>query len=69
MADARTFHHMLLHVKTLTMDEQDAKADYIRHNKEVLAHVSPDKVLPCGKGYKTLAVFGANVYRRHQDRL
>lgn len=46
VADVRSFKHMVRHIKTLEMDEEDAKADYARHNEEVLAHVNPDKVLP-----------------------
>lgn len=41
---ARTLRHMLKHIKTLGMDEEEAKADYARHNEEVLAHVRANKV-------------------------
>eukprot|EP00903_Cladosiphon_okamuranus_P010228 g9687.t1 len=44
-ADLRLTHHMTLHIKTLSMGEEEAKADYARHNAEVLAHVNPDKLL------------------------
>eukprot|EP00752_Nemacystus_decipiens_P016793 g15030.t1 len=43
--DIRTLKHMLRHIKPLEMGEEEAKADYARHNAEVLAHVSPDKLL------------------------
>lgn len=42
--DVRIMKHMIRHIKTLEMDEKEAKADYARHNNEVLAHVHPDKV-------------------------
>ena len=45
MTDVRIFKHMLRHIKTLEMDEEEAKADFARHNAEVLAHVNPDKVI------------------------
>ncbi len=43
-ADALAIRQMVLHIKTLNMDEEQAKADYVRHNKEVLAHVGADNV-------------------------
>lgn len=42
----RVANRMILHIKTCRMDEAEAKADYVRHNREILAHVDPDKV--CG---------------------
>ena len=36
---------MLRHIKTLGMDEEEAKADYARHNQEVLEYVKANKVL------------------------
>eukprot|EP00903_Cladosiphon_okamuranus_P017623 g16233.t1 len=45
ISDVRIFKHMLRHIRTLEMDEEEAKADYARHNKEVLEHVGADKLL------------------------
>ncbi|CAB1097530.1 unnamed protein product [Ectocarpus sp. CCAP 1310/34] len=42
-SDVRLYKHMLGYIKTHTMEEDEAKADYVRHNKEVLAHVGADK--------------------------
>lgn len=42
-SDVRLYKHMLGYMKTHTMEEDEAKADYVRHNKEVLAHVGADK--------------------------
>lgn len=47
ISDVRFFKHMLRHIKTLEMEEEEAKADYARHNKEVLEHVGADKVKFC----------------------
>lgn len=49
----RLTNHMNRHINTLSMSEEEAKADYARHNEEVLAHVDPDKVL----GYTQLALY------------
>ncbi len=43
-ADVRVIMQMVHHIRTLDMDEEEAKADYARHNKEVLVHVDADKV-------------------------
>lgn len=43
-ADISLANHMALHIKACSMGEEEAKADYARHNAEVLAHVNPDKV-------------------------
>eukprot|EP00752_Nemacystus_decipiens_P011716 g10397.t1 len=43
--DACLINHMLLHIKPLTVDENEAKADYIRHNREVVANVPAGKLL------------------------
>ena len=40
----RVANRMILHIKTCRMNEQEAKADYVRHNQEVLEHVPPSKV-------------------------
>lgn len=42
-SDVRLYKHMLGYMKTHTMEEDEAKADYVRHNKEVLAYVGADK--------------------------
>lgn len=46
-ADLRLANHMCLQIKTCSMGEEEAKADYARHNAEVLAHVNPDQVRTC----------------------
>lgn len=43
-ADVRLANHMALHIKTCKMGEEEAKADFARHNQEVLAHVNPGQV-------------------------
>eukprot|EP00752_Nemacystus_decipiens_P014589 g12992.t1 len=40
----RSWRQLLRHIKTLSMGEEDAKADYARHNKEVLAYVQAKKL-------------------------
>ncbi|CAM9988281.1 unnamed protein product [Pylaiella littoralis] len=50
---------MLQHIKTLGMEEEDAKVDYLRHNKEVLAHVQADQLLEFSvrEGWEPLCEF------------
>eukprot|EP00752_Nemacystus_decipiens_P016792 g15029.t1 len=44
-SSVRITNRMILHIKTCRMDEEPAKADYIRHTQQVLAHVPPHKLL------------------------
>ena len=44
ISDVHIFRKMQRHIKALTMDEEEAKAEYNLHNEEVLAHVGADKV-------------------------
>ena len=37
--------YMIRHIPTLCMNEEDAKADYVRHITEIKAHVPADKVI------------------------
>eukprot|EP00752_Nemacystus_decipiens_P014610 g13009.t2 len=58
-ADTFLFHSMIRQIKTLHMNEEEAKADYIRHNKEILAHVPADKLLEFSvkQGWEPLCAF------------
>lgn len=40
----RRVMYMCRHITTLSMDEEEAKADFIRHIEEIKAHVPADKV-------------------------
>eukprot|EP00752_Nemacystus_decipiens_P002264 g2145.t1 len=58
-ADIRLANHMALHIKACSMSEEEAKADYARHNQEVLEHVDPDKLLKFSvtEGWEPLCKF------------
>lgn len=58
------YSYMARHIVTLSMNEEDAKADYVHHIAEIKAHVPADKVMNKASSRARLISFASGVGMR-----